>query len=93
MRLKSFLLSALTNFLLGVAWAVAFVSALTAIFDNYHFGFFHAAISAFIWALPGLFLVVIIEYILAGFDRLEESKKQTILLEQLLKTKETDKED
>ena len=86
MRLKDNLISALINILLGVAWAFTLIAALSAFFTHYHDGgIFYALASAIVWTIPGFVSVLLLEYILAGFARLEESKKQTILLEKILK--------
>ncbi len=84
MRLKDNLISALINILLGVAWASVLVSAVSAFFTHYAQGILYAVASAIVWMIPGLFSVLVLEYILSGFARLEEAKKQTKLLEELL---------
>ena len=85
MRLKDHLISAIINILLGVAWAFTLIASLSAFFTHYHNGIFYALASAIVWTIPGLVSVLLLEYILAGFARLEESRKQTILLEEILK--------
>jgi len=51
-----------------------------------------AIVMTFLGLLPGLFLVAILEYLIVGIERLEETKKQTILLEKLLQQKQTSAE-
>ncbi|WP_456428439.1 hypothetical protein [Nitratifractor sp.] len=86
MRLRSRFLSALVNFLLGVAWALALIGALSAILTYASFSLLAAALHGVIWATPGLFLVLCIEYLLAGFQRTEELQRQGRILDELLET-------
>ena len=44
----------------------------------------YAIFAAFIGTLPGLFLVLLIEYFLMKYEKLTELKKQTKLLEELV---------
>ena len=85
MRLKDNLIAVLINILLGVAWALTFVSATSAFFSHYVNGLVLAIASAIVWMMPGLFLVLVLEYILSGFARLEEARKHTKLLEKIVK--------
>ncbi len=84
MRLSSPLLSFLINFLLGASWAFALIGASTLFFSFLSVGIFYALIGAFIGALPGLFLVLLIEYFLMREEKLQELRKQTKLLEELV---------
>jgi len=86
MRLRSRTLSLLINFLLGVAWALAFIGALSAFFTYRSIGFIAVAVHLLIWATPGLFLVLFLEYLLAGFQRNEELRRQSRLLERILES-------
>jgi len=83
MRLKSRTLSLLINFLLGAFWAFTFLGSLSAFFRNLHGGVLYALASMIVWLLPGLFGVVVMEYILAGFERNEEIRRQTRILEKI----------
>ena len=85
MRLSSPLLSLLINFLLGASWALAFVGAVIAFFSFINFNLFYAIFGAFIGALPGLFFVLLVEYFLMREEKLRELRKQTKLLEELVK--------
>ncbi|WP_292656582.1 hypothetical protein [Nitratifractor sp.] len=42
-----------------------------------------------VWLLPGLFGVVLMEYILAGFERNEEIRRQTRILEKIARKLES----
>ena len=84
MRLPSPLLSMLINFLLGASWAFALLGAATLFFSLLNIGFFYAFIGSFMGALPGLFMVLLIEYFLIREEKLNELRKQTKLLEELV---------
>ena len=84
MRLSSPLLSILINFLLGVSWAFALLGASTFFFSLLELGFIFSLVGAFIGVLPGLFMVLLIEYFLMREEKLNELKKQTKLLEELV---------
>jgi len=84
MRLSSKTLTVLLNILLGSSWALAFIGALNAILHHAVNGWLYAIASAMIWALPGLLGVVLLEYLFRAFDRYDELRKQTRLLEEIL---------
>ena len=83
MRLKKSALGFVVNFLLGAAWASVLIGILYSFFYYYRFGFFDAAMMAFFGALPGLFGVIVLEYLIVGIERLDELKKQTSILEEI----------
>jgi uncharacterized membrane protein YeaQ/YmgE (transglycosylase-associated protein family) len=85
MRLKEKSLGFIVNFLLGVAWASVFIGTITSFLTFYNSSFFTAVIYAFIGAVPGLVAVLMLEYIIVSNEKYEELKKQTKLLEELLK--------
>ena len=85
MRLSSPLLSLLVNFLLGASWALAFVGATTVFFSFIDLNLFYAIFGTFLGALPGLFFVLLIEYFLMRKEKLRELRRQTKLLEELIK--------
>ena len=84
MRLRESTLGVVVNFLLGVSWASVLVGAVYTFFSFLKIGFFTAVVMSFLGALPGLFLVVLLEYIIIGAERLDEEKRQTELLEDIL---------
>jgi len=84
MRLSSPLLSLLINFLLGVSWAFALIGASTLFFSFLGISICYAIFTAIFGALPGLFFVLLIEYFLMREEKLNELKKQTKLLEELV---------
>lgn len=88
MRLQNGPLSFVVNFLLGVAWATVLLGAVTSFLVFYPESIFLALVSAFMGALPGLVSVLLLEHIITAKERHLELKKQTALLEQLLKQKE-----
>jgi hypothetical protein len=85
MRLKTTSLSRLTNFLLGAAWAIALIGAVTT-FKSFFIdhNFIIAILSAMIGSIPGLLIVIFLEHLFIKSEKLEELKKQTKLLEQLV---------
>jgi uncharacterized membrane protein YeaQ/YmgE (transglycosylase-associated protein family) len=85
MRLKEKSLGFIVNFLLGVAWASVFIGTITSFLTFYNSSFFTAVVYAFIGAIPGLVAVLMLEYIIVSNEKYEELKKQTKLLEELLK--------
>ncbi len=84
MRLKDRSLSFVVNFLLGVAWATAFIGAVSAFLSNYSDSFLFALISAFVAMLPGLVGVLFIEHFITSKEKHAELQKQTRLLEKLI---------
>ena len=83
MRLKSRTLSILVNFLLGTFWAVTVLGAFAGFARHLHGGILYAFASMVVWAIPGLFGVVLMEVFLAAFDRTEELRHQTRLLKEI----------
>jgi uncharacterized membrane protein (DUF106 family) len=84
MKLSSPLLSFLVNFLLGASWAFALAGASTLFFIFLSMGIFYALLTALLGALPGLFFVLLLEYFFMKQEKLNELKKQTKLLEELV---------
>ena len=83
MRLKKNTLSALMSFLLGAGWGVAVIGALSMFLSFWHAGFVIALLSAILGSLPGLLMVVFLEYLLLKNEILHEMKRQTRLLEEI----------
>jgi membrane associated rhomboid family serine protease len=82
MRLRPPALSALVSFLLGAGWGIALIGAL-GMFASFLqvSNFFIAIFAALLGTIPGLVLVVLMEYILLKSETLEQLKRQTQLLE------------
>jgi len=83
MKLSPKYLTLLLNLLLGSAWAFVVVGAAGALFHGIRLGWLYALASAFLWTLPGLLAVVILEYLLRGFERNEEIRRQTGILKEI----------
>ncbi len=83
MRLKDASLSFVVNFLLGVAWAAAFIGAVSAFLSYYSESFLFAMISAVVAALPGMIGVLFVEHFITSKEKHLELQKQTELLQQL----------
>ena len=88
MRLQNGPLSFVVSFLLGVAWASVLLGAVTSFLSFYEISIFLGIVSAVIGVLPGMVMVVVLEHVITAKERYLELKKQTALLEQLLKQKE-----
>ena len=84
MRLEGKRLSFIINFLLGVAWALVFIGAITSFLTFYSINFFLAIVSTLIGTFPGFIAILLLEYFITDREKYEELKKQTKLLEQLL---------
>lgn len=83
LRKKAF--DTLLGFAIGMAWVFAFVLAIFAFIYTLPFGIF-ASITFFIISfVVGLIPVFIFEAIFVLFESYEERKKQTKLLEEILK--------
>lgn len=83
MRLKKTTLSFLISFLLGAGWGIALIGAVSMFFSFFHVSIFLALLSSVLGALPGLILVVFLEYLLLKSEMLAEMKHQTRLLEKI----------
>jgi len=84
MKLSTPLLSLLVNFLLGASWAFAFLGAVFLFYTFLQVGLLTAIFASFLGMVPGLFLILLIEYFLMRQEKLNELKKQTKLLEELV---------
>jgi ABC-type uncharacterized transport system fused permease/ATPase subunit len=84
MRLSPKYLSLIINFLLGTAWAFVLIGAISSYLSVNHVGFIFAIASFVVGMVPGLLMVVLIEYIISGFNKHEEIKQ---LLEELKNSK------
>ncbi len=85
MRLNDRTLGFVINFLLGVAWAFVLIGAVSSFFSFYHTSMLFAVVSALIGTLPGLVAILLLEHIITAKEKLAELKKQTALLEELVK--------
>jgi len=87
MRLKDKSLGFVVNFLLGVAWATVLLGAITSFLSFYNDSLLYALVSAFVGAIPGLVAVLLLEVVITTKEKHLELKKQTELLNALLKEK------
>jgi hypothetical protein len=92
MRLQNTLLSFVVNFLLGTAWAMILLGAVTSFLSFYPDSLILAFLFACIGMVPGMIGVLLLEHFISGQARLLEAKKQTILLEKLLACEEIEKQ-
>jgi hypothetical protein len=75
----------IVSFLLGASWAIVLFGALI-IFKSFLFlGFFTAIFFSIFFVFFSLFIILALDAFVINRKRLEESKKQTKLLEELSK--------
>jgi len=91
MRLKKNTLSTLISFLLGTGWGFALIGALSLFFSFVHANVLMAILAAIFGAVPGLLLVVFLEYLLLKSEMLAEMKRHTRLLEKISNPKSSAK--
>jgi predicted membrane protein len=84
MRPPSPLLSLLINFLLGASWAFALIGASTLFFSFLDIGLIYAIFGAILGALPFFMFILFLEYFIMRQEKLEELKKHTRLLQELV---------
>lgn len=72
--------------MLGAAWAIALIGALSAFSSFLKINLFVAVLSAFMGAVPGLLIVLFLEYLLLKSEKLAEMRKQTALIGKILET-------
>ena len=69
---------------MGASWAFALLGASALFFLFLSVGIIYSLLGSLLGALPGLFFVLLIEYFLMREEKLQELKKQTKLLEELV---------
>jgi len=89
MRLNPPALSSLVSFLLGAGWGIALIGALVAFFAFLKVGLLFAFLAAILATIPGLLIVVFLEYMLLKSDILSQMKQQTKFLEEIRDRTET----
>ncbi len=72
--------------MLGGAWAIVLIGAISAFTSFLKINLFIAILSAFLGAMPGLLIVLFLEYLVLKSEKLAEMKKQTALIKQMLET-------
>lgn len=70
--------------MLGVAWAVVAAGAVYGFVSGGQIGTFYAVTFAFFGLLPGLLLVVLLEFFYLKIEEYVEAKKQTQILSEIL---------
>lgn len=87
--LKNYL-EVLIGFLAGAAWALAVIFFLKLFLLFLPFGITYAFLAGVIGFIIGLFFVVLVELFTLQVEKLKEMKKQTKLLEDILKQQSKD---
>jgi hypothetical protein len=77
----------LISLLQGASWAFVLIGAFSFFTVFYPFGLLSGIIGAFLGSLGGFFFVVVFEIANIQIEKLEETKKQTKLLEKLVDEK------
>jgi len=75
----------ITSFLLGASWAITLFGALLTFKISISFGLSFSLFSTLLYILLSLFFMLLLDALLVHKERLREAKKQTKLLEELLK--------
>jgi len=77
----------IVSFLLGASWAIVLFGALITFKSFLFLGFFTAVFFSIFFVFFSLFMILALDAFVINRKRLEESKKQTKLLEELTKEK------
>jgi len=85
-------LGGIISLLLGLSIGLTALSFLYALLSYLSQGFFQAILFAFFAMIPGLLVIVLLEFVLLGYQKYEESAKQTKVLEEILKELKNSKE-
>jgi len=78
------------SFLQGASWALVLFGAFFTFKFSLTFGLSFSLFSTLLFIAVSLFLILLLDALSVNKQRLVESKKQTELLEKLLRTKEED---
>ena len=81
---KKSIFERLISLLQGASWALVLVGAISFFTTLYPFGFLISLFGAFLGSLGGFFFVIMLEIASIQIEKLEETKKQTKLLEMLV---------
>ena len=71
------------NFLLGAAWAIVVLGAVSLFWSFLPFGLFVALLAGLVGSLSGFFLVVVLEVAALQFEKHRELRRQSRLLEEI----------
>jgi len=69
---------------LGASWAFALIGASTLFFSFLDIGLIYAIFGAILGALPFFMFILFLEYFIMRQEKLEELKKHTRLLQELV---------
>ncbi len=70
--------------MLGGAWAIVLIGATSVSIFFLKINLFIAILSAFLGAMPGLLIVLFLEYLVLKSEKLAEMEKQTALMQKIL---------
>ena len=81
--MKRSLFDKITSFLLGISWAFIVLGAFIIFKIFFFMGVSSALFFSILFVIFGLFLILLLETMLSYRERLDESKKQTQLLQEI----------
>ncbi|MBN2825552.1 MAG: hypothetical protein JXQ76_09525 [Campylobacterales bacterium] len=77
-------LGGIISLLLGLTLGFTLLSFVYTFVAYFSQGILEALFFAFLYMMPGLFIIVLLEFILLSYAKFDESKQQTKLLEDIL---------
>lgn len=83
--MRTFLFETLLNVALGIAWVLTLAGAFFAFSHFYGFGLLFAIITGLFGAVPGIFMVLSLEFMMNFAQLRKNSEKQARLLEEISK--------
>lgn len=72
------------SLLLGLTLGFTLLTFIYALVAYYSQGILEAFLFAFLYMTPGLFIIVVLEFVLLNYAQFEEQKRQTQLMEEIL---------
>lgn len=87
---KSYL-GGIISLLLGLTIGFTLLTFLYTLVTYFSQGILEAFFFAFLYMLPGILIIVLLEFILLSYAKFDEQKRQTQLLEQILQELKTSK--
>ncbi|KIM07044.1 MAG: hypothetical protein KU38_11320 [Sulfurovum sp. FS08-3] len=77
-------LGGIISLLLGLTFGFTLLTFLYTLISYFSQGILEAFFFAFLYTMPGLFMIVMLEFVLLHYAKFEEQQKQTQLMEEIL---------
>ncbi len=77
-------LGGIISLLLGLIFGMTLLTFFYTLLTYFSQGILEAFFFAFLYIIPGLFIIVMLEFVLLHYAKYEEQKKQTQLMEDIL---------